>query len=260
MEHNGPPWIIWGSELSPFTLKLIRLFRQSGLPFRFLPAQGRVVENLRLNMRRFALVAGRLPLSWPQISDEDEFPLVPFVFGPNGENMYDSTAVAQWLDIHHETGFTPTQAPAAFVVKLIDDYADEWGLYMAHHFRWKVSAKDNDAGQRVANEQLGPLPGKAVFAQWFSARQVRRLPYLFSVAPQGFRCHGLPSRRQPPARQGFPATHEILESAFDRLLAALEPLLASRNFVLGERFTLADASLYGQLGMNLSDPSACTWI
>ena len=33
-------------------------------------------------------------------------------------------------------------------------------------------------------------------------------------------------------------------------------MLASRPFILGGRFTLADAAIYGQLGMNLPDPSA----
>ena len=30
--------------------------------------------------------------------------------------------------------------------------------------------------------------------------------------------------------------------------------------MLPEQGTLADAALYGQLGMNLSDPSACRWM
>jgi hypothetical protein len=33
-------------------------------------------------------------------------------------------------------------------------------------------------------------------------------------------------------------------------------VLREQPFLLGERFTLADASVYGQLGMNLKDPTA----
>lgn len=254
-------WILWGSELSPFHLKVLALCRRAGLPVRVLPAQGSAVENLRCQWRRARLVRGRLPLTWPRMTELDEFPLVPFLFGPDGENLYDSSAIAEWLDTRavppgprHSP--IPVDDPAAtFVAHLIDEYADEFGLYMAHHLRWKVSAADNDAGRRVAREfQLGPF--KPPMAEWFSRRQVRRLPYLFSVAPAGFRVAGLPRGRQPPARAGFPPTHALLEQAFDRLLTALEPLLETRPYVLGPRFTLADASLYGQLGMNLSDPSA----
>ena len=41
---------------------------------------------------------------------------------------------------------------------------------------------------------------------------------------------------------------------------ALEPVFKSRSYLFGDRFTVADASLYGQLGMNLTDPSAAKWI
>ena len=256
---GAAPWIIWGSELSPFTLKVIRLFRHARLPFRFLPADGGWLESWRFALRVESLKRGRLTLTNGPLTEDDEFPLVPFAFGPDGENLYDSSAIARWLDreLPEERRTIPGDEAAAFVIRLIDDYADEFGLYMVHHNRWKVSATDNDAGSRVAREFrfiAGPL--RPWFARRFAARQTRRLPYLFSVAPAGFHIDGLPSSRQPPGRSGFPSTHELLEQSFDRLLRILEELLSKRSFALGERFTLADASLYGQLGMNLSDPGA----
>lgn len=267
MTHDGSanerPWIIWGSELSPFTLKLIRLFRHARIPFRFLPIEGGWLENMRYGLRIEKLKRGHLPLTWPLMTAEDEFPLVPFLFGPDGENLYDSSAIAHWLDqrLPPSRRTIPDDEAAAFIVRLIDDYADEFGLYMVHHNRWKVSASDNDAGKRMAHEfrfLTGPL--QILQARWFSARQTRRLPYLFSVAPSGFHIDGLRAGRQPPSRVGFPPTHDLLERSFERLLNILEVLLSNRSFVLGERFTLADASLYGQLGMNLSDPSADRWM
>jgi hypothetical protein len=89
---------------------------------------------------------------------------------------------------------------------------------------------------------------------------VRRLPYLFSVAADDDGFADLARSLRPPVRPGFPPTHALLEEAFDRLLRALEPLLASRPFLFGARFTLADASVYGKLAMNRSDPSAAASI
>lgn len=254
----GRPWIIWGSELSPFALKVVLNFRHAGLPYRFLPAQGRWAQNWRALLRLQALKRGLLPLTWPKMSEDDELPLVPFVFGPQGENLYDSSAIAEWLDrrLPEARRLIPQAPLAAFVARLIDDYADEFGLYLVHHQRWKVSALDNDAGTRVAREfrfLSGPMQG--LMAKGFAARQTRRLPYLFSVAPEEFSIPGLPAVRQPPARAGFPPTHALLEAAHQRLCAALDTLLQQRPYVLGTRFTLADAALYGQLAMNLSDPS-----
>jgi glutathione S-transferase len=262
-------WVLWGSELSPFALKVEALLRFTAVPFRWLPADGTSVEARRFARRRRRLVAGRLPLTWPRMTELDEFPLVPFLFGPAGENLYDSSAIATWLDAHgpHRNQrasalVPPDDAALRFTVRLIDEACDEIGLYLVHHNRWVVSARDNDAGRRLGREMrpllgpLAPLPG-----YFFPARQVRRLPYLFSFADAGStRFDDLPVRLRPPPRSGFPPTHALLEQAFAELLAALEPLLARRPYLCGTRFTLADASLYGQLGMNRTDPSARAWI
>ena len=177
-------WLIWGSELSPYALKLALCCRYAQLPHRFLPAQGRWAENLRIALRVERLKRGLLLLTWPQLSEDDEYPLVPYLFGPAGENLYDSSAIAEWLDRDLPTAqrLIPLEPLAAFVTRLIDDYADEFLLYVVHHQRWVVSARDNDAGARLAREfrsLVGPL--QPVMARHFSARQTRRLPYLFSI-------------------------------------------------------------------------------
>jgi glutathione S-transferase len=255
------PWVLWASTLSPFALKLEALLRFAGLPHRWLPAQGRFGEALRFARRRRALIRGRIPLTWPEPDALDEFPLVPFLFGPRGENLFDSSAIGHWLDAQRATRDAPLlprgDAALAFAVRLVDEALDEIGLYLVHHNRWVVSARDNDAGARLAREMrplLGPF-ARGV-ARAFPARQVRRLPYLFSVAPEGSAFGDLPARLRPPARAGFPPTHALLERAYAELVAALEPLFASRPFLFGEHFTLADASVYGQLAMNRADPSA----
>ena len=249
-------WLIWGSELSPYALKLALCCRHAGLPHRLLPTQGSWWENVRTNVRVERLKRGGLSLTWPQLTEDDEYPLVPYLFGPQGENLYDSSAIAEWLDqrLADAHRLIPTEPLAGFVARLIDDYADEFLLYVVHHQRWVISATDNDAGQRLAHEfrrLVGPL--QPVMARHFSVRQTRRLPYLFSVAPVGAHMAGLRSNRQPPQRQGFPPTHALLQGAHKRLVDVLDALLSTRPYVLGDRFTLADAALYGQLGMNLAD-------
>jgi len=258
-------WVLWGSELSPFALKVEALLRFAGVRFQWFPAAATFRTAHRFDRRRRSVVAGRLPLTWPPMTELDEFPLVPFLFGPDGENLYDSSAIAHWLDAHRPhpnasaTPFLPLADPAlGFAVRLIDEAFDEIGLYLVHHNRWVVSARDNNAGARLARE-MRPLLGPLAFlvGRFFPARQVRRLPYLFSVAPAGDTRYGdLPARLRPPAYAGFPPTHELLDEAFVELLAAVEPVLSTKPFLFGPRFTLADASLYGQLGMNRTDPSA----
>lgn len=233
----------------------------AGVDYRWLPADGSVIEGLKFNLRVQRLKAGRLPLTYPPRDALDEYPLVPFVFGDDGSNLYDSTAIAQWLDDHHGTDsrrLIPRHPVCEFVARLVDDHFDEFGLYVAHHHRWVTSAKDNDAGQRVADEMVRTLPalGRRQFASWFARRQARRLSYLFSVASEGYRVEGLPQALTPPSRAGFPETHTLLDQAFERSLDLVENVLRERPFLFGSRFTLADASVYGEFGMNTSDPSA----
>lgn len=254
------PALLWGSELSPFFLKLEALCRHAGLPTERRPDGGTALENLKLMTRLRLAQARRRVKRWPSAQPDDEYPLVPYLFTADGDIHYDSSGIAGWLDAHPPADaepLVPKEPLLAFVCKLIEEALDEVGLYLVHHHRWVVSRGDNDAGERLAREFRSLLPGFAqpLVAEGFSRRQTRRLPYLFSVAPDNKRWS--PGRwPDPPTRGGFPATHRRLEQSWDELVDAAERLLSQQPYLLGERFTLADAALYGQLGMNLSDPSS----
>jgi len=238
--------------------------RHVGVALRCLPEEGGRLENLATLRRVQRIRSGKLALSYPETSELDELPLVPYLLGTGGENIYDSSAIAVWLDLHHSrrgNHLVPSVtegADVAFVARLIDEYFDEFGLYMAHHNRWVVSAASNDAGMRLAREFrfAVPWPLRRYFAERFSRRQVRRLPYLFSVAEDGLVIDGVAPEQIPPARSGFPATHGLLDRCFVRMLERLELVLSDQNYLLGSRFTVADASAYGQLAMNLGDRDA----
>src|SRR5690349_20597465 len=175
-------WIVYGSELSPFTLKVLAMCRYKGVPYRFLPTDGSWLDNMRISIRKTRLTKGRLPLTYPPFTEDDEYPLVPFLFGPEGENLYDSTAIGEWLDTRFpsDVPLIPPDPALAFVVRLLDEFADEWMLYLVHHFRWKVSAADNNAGHRLAHElRMLTFGWDWPVSRFFSARQIRRMPYLF---------------------------------------------------------------------------------
>lgn len=251
--------ILWGSELSPYFLKVEALCRHAGLPTVRRPDGGSTLENLRLMLRLRTAQARRDIQRWPSPDPLDEYPLVPYLFTDDGRIHYDSSGIAGWLDHTRpsDTPLIPRDPALAYVCRLIEEAIDEIGLYCVHHHRWVVSRNDNTAGARLANEFRSLLlpPLRPVLARSFSKRQTRRLPYLFSVAPEDARWPD-DGRPVPPMRTGFAATHARLEHAWDELVDAATHALATRPYLLGEQFTLADAALYGQLGMNLSDPSS----
>ena len=259
----GARYAIWGSELSPFALKLRAMMAHADLDYVWLPADGTPLANLRaaaaLQLDKWRGTVER----FGGMDGLDEYPLVPFLFERGGPIRYDSSALARWIDHAHRPArgrLLPSSPLEGFVARFIDDAFDELGLYLVHHRRWTTSAADNDAGQRLASElaALLPQPVARRLGTRFAERQVRRLPYLFSVAPAGFALDGVAPELTPPSRAGFPPTHALLDQIWARLIDALEALLGRRPFLLGERFTVADASVYGQLGMNLADPSAAT--
>jgi glutathione S-transferase len=257
---NRPRYCIWGSELSPFSLKLRALCDFAELPYAWLPADGGRLQNYRVLWRISRAMRRRTAVRYPQLSELDEYPLVPFLVEGQRQVYFDSSALGRWIDGEHRARrgpLFPEEPALGFVAQLIDEAFDEFGLYMAHHNRWVVSATTNDAGARLAREFARVLPpgGGARFARRFARRQVRRLPYLFSVAPPGFA-----PELKPPSREGFPETHTLLAEAWNAYLAGVEAVLVHQPYLLGARFTVADASAYGQLAMNLQDATAAEQI
>jgi glutathione S-transferase len=259
-ETLNSPAALWSAELSPFGLKLASMFEWAGFRYRWFPRQGRRFENIATAFRVAQARRRGGVLRHGGRSELDELPTVPFLITPDQNVHYDSSALADWIDDEHpaERGeLVPRDPVLNFLARFIDEAFDEFGLYMVHHNRWVLAAANNGAGRRLAAEFSNLLPpgGARLLARRFSMRQVRRLPYLFSVATEGFYAD-LPQSLTPPGRKGFPGTHALLEDAWHQYLAAMESLLERQPFLLGARFTLADASAYGQLSMNLTDAGA----
>jgi glutathione S-transferase len=251
---------VWGPDLSPFVLKVWALLDAAEIPYERLPSRSSRLRSLQLAWRIDRAKRRGTVERWGGRSDLDEYPLVPLLLEGDRHVSYDSTAIAKRLDAEHPPAAGPLfpAAPAlGFVARLLDEAFDEFGLYMVHHHRWVTSATTNDAGVRLARQMRTVLPPGTgqLLARRFSARQVRRLPYLFSVAPPA-RIPGRPAALVPPARPGFPPTHALLDDAWLAHLDAMERRLGVAPYLLGRRFTVADASAYGQLSMNLTDPTA----
>jgi len=252
---------LWGFIASPYQLKMQSLVDFAGHSWERWPDQGPrlavAAMFLRLKRARKRQSIQRFPELIPSM---DEYPTVPFYTRDHRHFFYDSTSLAYDLDNHpdrHEAPLLPAQRDLAFICRVIDEAFDEFGLYMVHHNRWVTSARTNVMGEVTSTEMGKVLPFgmKESVARKLPARQVRRCPYLFSVAPPGFDA-GVEKALTAPAKADFPATHDLLDAAWRQYLAAMEQLLQRQPYLLGERFTLADASAYGQLSMNLIDGRA----
>jgi hypothetical protein len=254
-------YILWGLGASPYQLKMESLLDFAGHAWERWPQQACRLSALSMAVRLERAKQRRAVMRFPAMSPElDEYPAVPFYTQDRRSFYYDSTSLARHLDQHpqrHPIPLVPQEPKLAFICQLLDEAFDEFGLYMVHHMRWVGSARTTPMGDMTASE-LRPLlpPGlSSLVARRLYRRQAARCPYLFSIAPTDYEA-GVARARTPPSRAGFPPTHALLEQAWRGYLAAMECLLTAQPFLLGARFTLADASAYGQLGMNLIDPEA----
>lgn len=252
--------VFWGVIASPYQLKMQALADFAGVPWQRWPDEASILQALKTPLRLALLRRMQSIARFPErMLGLDEYPAVPYYSLDGDTFYYDSTGLALHLDHLQACSqpLLPEQPTLRFICRLIDEAFDEFGLYMVHHNRWVTSAATNVMGAVTSREMRKLLPpgSRRRFGRKLAERQVRRCCYLFSAAPAGFSA-GVDAKLTVEARAGFPATHELLDEAWRRYLAAMEQILCEQPFLLGERFTLADASAYGQLSMNLIDGRA----
>lgn len=251
--------VLWGSRLSPYTLKLEAALQYKGIAYRRLPAQGTHFENARFMLRLETAKRLGEVTRYPVVEDAfDEYPLLPYFSYDKRLFEYDSSSILLRMEAENEGhSIIPDDPAHRFLVQFIDHAFNDFGLYLVHHMRWVGAARSNRMGRRLASEFKTALPpgGAWLLSRTFPTRQVKRLPYLMSIAPQGYKS-GVKSSLTPPCKRDFPETHTLLEQSWKAILEAMERILNKQNYLFGDHFTLADASAYGQLGMNLVDPEA----
>ncbi|MCH2159996.1 MAG: glutathione S-transferase C-terminal domain-containing protein [Oleiphilaceae bacterium] len=251
--------IIWGVRLSPYTLKLEAALQYKGIAYRRLPAMGTHFENARIILRLEAAKRRKEVSRYPDMDKElDEYPLLPYFSHDKRFFEYDSSSILRRMEQEGEgRNIIPSPPLFNFLTHFIDEAFNEFGLYLVHHMRWVGSTKSNRMGKLLASEFKNALPpgGAWLLSRSFPARQVKRLPYLMSVAPKGYKA-GVRASLIPPTKEDFPPTHELLEQSWKAILEALDAIFRRQNYIFGDHFSLTDASIYGQLGMNLVDPEA----
>jgi len=241
---------LWGSKLSPFSNKAEACLSYAGKSYRRLPAESGKIRNLLVVKKIERAKKKRTIFRYPKMTSLDEYPLVPFLLEPSGGIQYDTSGMSRWLDERSDTGprLWPEDPSLSFIAHLIDEAFDEFVLYILHHQRWVVSIKSTWATKELYKEfkNVPFLPRPDQFMLGFAKRQIKRLPYTMSVAPSGYQA-SVPDDFTPPVKEGWPETHTMLSCAWERYLHGLETVLTQQPWLLGERFTIADASVFGGL-------------
>ncbi|MDA1100176.1 MAG: glutathione S-transferase [Proteobacteria bacterium] len=126
---------IFGSELSPYSVKVRSYFRYKNIPHQWLP---------------------RNPANMAEFQKYAKLPLVPLVITPDGRGLQDSTPIIEALeDLHLSPSIHPGEAAAAFASALLEEYGDEWVNKPMFHYRWSYEPDQISTAERIAATALG---------------------------------------------------------------------------------------------------------
>jgi glutathione S-transferase len=206
---------IFGSELSPYSVKVRSYFRYKGIPHEWILRSPAVQEEFK----KYA-----------------KLPLIPLVVTPQQDGMQDSTPIIEKMEqLVPEPTIYPEDPALRFVSALLEEYADEWGNKFMFHYRWFYEPDQISAARRIAETSLpNATPGDIeTMAAGVRERMVPRLSFVGSS----------------------PETKDQIERSFHRLLGLLEKHLATRDYLLGGRPALADFGMYAQLYECSTDPT-----
>ena len=206
---------IFGSELSPYSVKVRAYFRYKGIAHEWLT---------------------RTPDTQAEFDAHARLPLVPLVITPEGGGLQDSTPVIERLEAAFpEPAIQPDDPVLAFLSALLEEYGDEWGNKPMFHYRWRDEADQLSAADRIARSML---PGGSDDAVAERARAVRErmVPRVWFVG-------------------STPQTAPIIEKSFARMLALLEAHLEGRNYLFGARPAFADFGVAAQVWQMSTDPT-----
>jgi glutathione S-transferase len=206
---------IYGSELSPYSVKVRSFFRYKKLNHEWIP---------------------RSPAVQSEFQKYAKLPLVPLVVTPEGEGIQDSTPILESFETSHpEPSVTPADPALAFVSALLEEYGDEWGNKWMFHYRWHYQPDAWSTAERIAQQMMG-AQGTLAVAQARAAVAERMMGRLGFVGSND-------------------GTQPLIEASFAKALGLIDAHLASRPYLLGGRPAMADFGLWGQLYEAATDPT-----
>ena len=162
----GDAYRIYGSELSPYSIKVRSYFRYKGIAHEW--REGRAEEA----------------------KPYQKLPLVPVVVTPADAGLQDSTPILDQIEAEfHEPSIHPDDDACKFLSALLEEFSDEWSNKWMFHYRWARAVDQESAALRLVKSNR---PGQSEeqtreLAKLVRARMTPRVGFVGSnevTAPQ----------------------------------------------------------------------------
>lgn len=209
------PYRIFGSEMSPYSLKVRSYFRFKQIPHVWIP-RGPANEE---DYKRFA-----------------RLPIVPTVATPGDEGLQDSTPIMERIEsAHPQPAAHPDDPALKFLSELLEEFGDEWGNKLMFHHRWYAEVDKLASSQTLARLALPHGDAMALTA--------RAAIILERMSGRG---HFVGSSE---------ANAPLISAYYFELIDLLEAHLTSRRYLFGARPAFADFGLGAQIYECSVDPT-----
>lgn len=213
-----PVYRLLGGPGSPYSLKMRAVLRYRRLPHLWIVPRGYLGSEGELAKAAKALI--------------------PVLQYPDGGYHADSTPLIYDLEARHpgQRSVIPDDPGAAFLSHLIEDMADEMLVIAMFDLRWGSEVDQHFCATRQLSGWLGPIDQAQLsdLVARFTRRQTR-------------------NREKWVCSEG---NHQLLMALYPGVLEVLESMQERTAYLFGDRPSLADFGLYGQLSQCAIDPSA----
>ena len=215
-------YLIYGAELSPYSVKIRAYFRYKEIPHKW------IIRDQKSNVeyKKFA-----------------KLPIVPLVVTPEKTGLQDSTPIIKLLEHEYQNNsVSHPETHTAFVARILEEYADEWLNKAMFHYRWRY--KDD---QMSASERFVAL----MIPAW-----ANKIPLLNRVLQRKF---AATIRKRMISRLWVVGSNKNTETQIEQSLNVFlnlsEKHFQDRPYFFGFRPSIADFGIWGQVYNMWTDPT-----
>jgi glutathione S-transferase len=206
---------LFGAETSAYSTKMRSYLKYKGVPFDWVPRTQETEDELK-RVSRFATL--------------------PVLVTASGFAVHDTTPLIEALEADSpEPSAMPADAAIGFLACVLEEYADAWLAKTVFHYRWTRKKDQRLAAARAIEDYYTQTPP--------ADRKAAEDLTIETMA-------GQLKLMQLDGDLG-----DALEKSFKRFVKLLDEHLRKHLFIFGERPSIADFAIAGQLIQLMTDPT-----
>ena len=208
---------LFGAETSAYSTKMRSYLKYKGVAFDWTP---------------------RTEESEDEIKRVSRFPTLPVLVTASGFAVHDTTPMMEALEADSpEPSAMPADPALAFLVCVLEEYADAWLAKTVFHYRWTRKKDQRLAAQRSIDDYYVTTPPSPADRKAAEDRAIETMG------------------AQLKTMQLEVELGDALEKSLKRFVRLLDEHLKKHLFIFGERPSMADFAIAGQLIQMMKDPT-----